>query len=60
MNKLEQQLGTILEKALNVAEKTGDFVLEQAPQLLQEFYMWHTSKFILGIILGIILLILAR
>ncbi len=59
-NELEQQLAKVVEKALNVAEQTGDFVLEQAPQLLQEFYMWHTTKYILGILLGVILLVLAR
>jgi len=58
--ELEKQLATILEKALNVAEQTGEFVLEQAPQLLQEFYMWHTAKYILGVIAGIALIIIAR
>jgi len=60
MNKLEEQLGIILEKALNVAEKTGEFVMEQAPQLLQEFYMWHTLRFSLGILLAVIFLLLSR
>lgn len=60
MNKLETQLSVVLEKALTVAEKTGEFVIEQAPQLLQEFYLWHTSKYILGVVLGIVFLLLAR
>ena len=56
MNKLV----VILERALNVAEKKGDFVIEQAPQILQEFYMWHTFKHILGILVGVLCLFLAR
>ena len=60
MNELEKQLSKIVEQALNVAEKTGEFVMEQAPQLLQEFYMWHTSKFILGILLGVTILLIGR
>jgi hypothetical protein len=58
MNELEKQLSTILEKALNVAEKSGDFVIEQAPLLLQEFYQWHTASHIMGACLFIVPLIL--
>jgi len=55
MNKLEETLATILEKALNLAEQTGDFVLDQAPDLLKQFFMWHTWESILGIILFLII-----
>jgi len=41
MNELEKTLSEILKKSLALAEKTGDFVIDQAPQLLQEFYNWH-------------------
>jgi|SaaInl47_10m_RNA_FD_contig_41_1724374_length_730_multi_4_in_0_out_0_1 hypothetical protein len=58
MKELEKQLSTILEKALNVAEKSGDFVIEQAPLLLQEFYKWHTASHIMGACLFVIPLIL--
>lgn len=58
-DKLEETLGTILEKALTLAEQTGEFVMEQAPQLLQEFYAWHTAKAIfMGITFLIVTLIL--
>ena len=57
MNKLEEQLSTILEKALNVAEKSGEFIIEQAPLLLQEFYQWHTAYHIMGSLLFLITLI---
>lgn len=58
MNELETQLSKILEKALNVAEKTGDFAIEQAPLLLQEFYRWHITESILTIVICIIFFIL--
>ena len=58
MNELEKQLSTILEKALDVAEKSGDFVIEQAPLLLQEFYQWHIASHIMGACLFIVPLII--
>jgi hypothetical protein len=58
MNKLEEKLSTILEKALNVAEKSGEFIIEQAPLLLQEFYQWQTASHIMGVCLFIFPLIL--
>jgi hypothetical protein len=58
MNELEKQLSTILEKALNVAEKSGEFVIEQAPLLLQEFYQWHIASHIMGACWFIVPLIL--
>jgi hypothetical protein len=60
MNELEKQLSKILEKALNVAEKSGEFVMEQAPLLLQEFYKWHILSYILGIFLGVLIYISGR
>ena len=57
MNELEQTLSKILEKALNVAEQTGDFVVEQAPELLQQFYSWHIATSIMTICLFIITLV---
>ena len=51
MNKLEEQLGIILEKSLNLAEQSGDFIIEQGGALLVEFYSWHTITAILGIVL---------
>lgn len=54
--KTDEVLYKVVEKALNVAEKTGEFVIEQAPLLLQEFYNWHIAKNSLGIIFGLILM----
>ena len=60
MNKLEETLATILEKALSLAEQTGEFAMEQAPELLQEFYMWHTWKYSLGIILFLCVMLIVH
>lgn len=59
MNELETQLSTILQKAIEVAEKSGEFAIEQAPLLLQEFYQWHIMKCSLGICLALLLFIAA-
>lgn len=58
--KTDDVLSVILNKALIGAEKTGEFVIEQAPLVLQEFYNWHIMSDILMIIVGIVLIILSR
>lgn len=55
MNNLEEQLAKVIEKAIEVAEQTGQFVIEQAPDLLQEFYRWHLTKSIVFCIIAVIL-----
>ncbi len=55
MNELEKQLAEIIKKALAVAEKSGEIVIDQAPQLLQEFYHWHIVSNIFTIVLTIII-----
>ncbi|MBC7642121.1 MAG: hypothetical protein H7174_07265 [Flavobacterium sp.] len=57
--KTDEVLSEVVKKALTVAEKTGDFVIEQAPLLLQEFYRWHICANIFGILLGLFLCFLA-
>lgn len=56
MNELDQQLAELVKKAISAAEKTGKFVIDQAPELLQEFYRWHVTSSVLGILLGVFLL----
>ncbi len=56
LQKTDEVLSKIVDKALNVAEKTGDFVIEQAPLLLQEFYAWHIWSNVFFIIFGIFLI----
>jgi len=58
--KTDEVLSKVIKKALIVAEKTGEFVIEQSPLLLQEFYNWNISKSILGILLGIVIFLLGR
>jgi hypothetical protein len=47
MNEVENQLAELIKKGIEVAEKTGEFAIEQAPLLLQEFYTWHIAKSVL-------------
>jgi hypothetical protein len=48
--KTDEVLSEVVKKALLVAEKTGNFVIEQSPLILQEFYNWHLWSNILAII----------
>jgi len=48
---MEEKINKLILKALEVAEQTGNFIIDQAPDILQEFYRWHTYKFIFWIIL---------
>ena len=60
MSKLDETLAKILERAMELAEQSGEFVVDQAPDILREFYLWHTSMHILYLLLGILLIILSR
>lgn len=60
MKELESQLSVVIEKAIKVAEKTGEFVIEQAPLLLQEFYKWHIAKSVMFILLSFAIFIIGR
>lgn len=51
MEELEKTLAAILKKSMEIASQTGEFVMEQAPMLLQEFYQWHLAKNIFFVIL---------
>ena len=53
MNELEQTLQKILERSLEVAEQTGQFAIEQAPEILEQFFAWHLAKHCLGCLLGL-------
>lgn len=57
MEKTETQLSGLVEKAIEVAEKTGEFAIEQAPLLLKEFYAWHLISNIMGVILCLIIIV---
>ena len=55
---LEESLEFVVAKAIEIAETTGEFVVEQAPLLLQEFYAWRMVKNILNMLLFPLLIIL--
>ena len=57
---MKEQLEELVRKALEIAEKTGEFVIEQAPLLLQEFYMWEISKSVFFMILSVLIFLLGR
>ena len=57
--KTDEFLSEVVKKALLVAEKTGNFVIEQSPLILQEFYNWNIAKFSLGIFLCLVGFILS-
>lgn len=58
MNNLEETLEKILLRSLEVAEQTGQFVMDQAPDLVQQFFAWHIAVAWFWILLGIGLIIL--
>ena len=58
--KTEELLAEFIKKAIAVAEKTGDFVINQAPLLLQEFYAWHIWSDVFFIVFGICLILVSR
>lgn len=60
MNELEKTLQKILEKSIELAEQTGEFVIDQAPLLLQEFYRWHIISYCFVIFIGILIYLVGR
>lgn len=59
MEEVETQLSELIKKSIEIAEKTGEFVIDQAPELLQEFYRWHIIKNIFVILaMALVLLII--
>jgi H+/Cl- antiporter ClcA len=57
MEEIEDKLLPIVDKAIKAAESTGEFVIEQAPIILKEFYAWHTASIAFFVILGLLLTI---
>ena len=53
MGKTDEQLAEILKKGLEAAEKTGNFVVEQAPDLIQQLIVWKTCEYILLILISV-------
>lgn len=59
-NETEELLSEIVKKSIVLAEKTGNFVIEQAPLLLKEFYYWHIASNIFWIIFSILIFLIGR
>lgn len=59
-NKTDELLSEIVKKSIVLAEKTGNFVIEQAPLLLKEFYYWHITSNIFWIIFSILIFLIGR
>ena len=57
MNETDKQLAEILKKGLETAEKTGNFIVEQAPDLIRQLLIWKTVEYSVYVILGIYLII---
>ena len=57
MNETDKQLAEILKKGLETAEKTGNFIVEQAPDLIRQLLIWKTVEYSVYVILGISLII---
>jgi len=59
-NGLNESLQKVVEKALKVAETTGQFVIEQAPDLINQFLQWHLFRNIIGILIAISIFLMGR
>lgn len=51
----EDKTSELLEWAMTVLQTTQDFAIEQAPIVVQEFYMWFIAHHIFYIVLGVLL-----
>lgn len=54
--EIEEKLEPLVLKAIETIEQTGEFVIAQAPLVLQEFFIWHTTEAIFLIALSVLLL----
>jgi len=55
LSKTDEVLSKAVEKGIAFAEKTGNFVIEQAPDLLKEFYAWQLYSNISIVVLMLII-----
>jgi hypothetical protein len=51
--ELQKQLAEVVRRSIDLAEKTGDFVIEQAPDLIQQFYAWQYAYHYMWVIAGL-------
>jgi len=60
MREIEYKLKELLLKGLEAAEQTGEFLIDQAPELLEEFYRWHFTRHVFLIFLSILIFVVVR
>lgn len=60
MKNWEEILKPIVEEAIEAAKQTGEFVVEEAPLVLQEFYTWHTWSCIFWMVLSLLIFLIVR
>lgn len=55
-----KNLEKAVEKALELSEKTGDFIIQQAPDVIREFYTWQITISIFAVVMSVLLFLLGR
>jgi hypothetical protein len=57
MEETDKVISEAIKKGIEIAEKTGEFVIDQAPELIQEFYRWKlaSNSFVLALSLLMLL-----
>lgn len=55
MKNTDEALGKAILKGIELAEKSGKFIIEQAPELIQQFYTWHICQNLFGLLIGVLL-----
>jgi len=59
-SKLEEQLEKVIEKSIEIAEQTGEFVINEGTDLLRQFFLWHTCKHAMLAFIGVLLIVTGR
>lgn len=54
MKETDKVLSEALKKAIETAEKTGQFVVDQAPDLIRQFLIWKTVEYSILLLLGLV------
>lgn len=55
MKTTDEQLAEILKRSLEATEKTGSFIVEQAPDVIQQLIAWKTVQYSFSVLLGVLL-----
>ena len=45
MENLENKVVEILTKSVELAEKTGEFVIDQGNEVIQQFFQWQLATY---------------